>query len=412
MYKNLELQKYYKQKFLLTLILSLVILLATKIIVAAVIIEYPQNLPILKEFTRIIKTNKTHTEVNSKLFYSTSHSPHAYQWKALPLIAPQPQTNLNSPSKILLGKKLFNDKTLSVDYSISCATCHILTNNLQGSDGKKVAKGVDNRLGNRNTPTILNSAFQRVQFWDGREATLEQQALKPILNPIEMGMPNIDTVLERLKTSSKYLNFFADAFPENPVINSVNLAKALAAYQRTLITPNTPYDQFIKGDKNALTHQQLRGMLTFERIGCISCHSGPNFSQASVFSNLSPFRSFPVYLGSEFEKKHLLLDDLGKNNSKIIKRGVWRVPSLRNVSKTAPYFHNGSVESLHEAVRIMTVTQLGKTIVEDIRTEPVTKLWSPSSNRFLTKGSQLLSEKDVEDIVSFLESLTDLETDT
>lgn len=201
-----------------------------------------------------------------------------YQWKALPISVSAPKNNRMTEQKIALGRKLFHDTRLSIDNSISCATCHVLDKDKGGGDGQVVSTGVHGQKGKRNAPTVLNAAFQRVLFWDGRAATLEQQARGPILNPVEMGIPSVEMLVERLRRSVEYNRLFKQAFGRNQPINFENITRAIASYERTLITPGSPYDRFVKGDKEALTQAQVRGMALFETTGCVQCHSGPNFS--------------------------------------------------------------------------------------------------------------------------------------
>jgi len=300
----------------------------------------------------------------------------AYIWEALPETAPFPQDNPTTPEKIALGKQLFFDARLSADGSISCASCHEISVEKGGSDGLQHSIGIRKQKGDRNAPTVLNAAFQRVLFWDGRAHSLEEQAKGPLTNPIEMGMPSLEAVRKRVREIPEYKQAFQKAFAETPSITIDNIAKAIAAYERTLITPNSPYDRFVKGDSSALSEKQLRGMALFKSTGCILCHSGPNFSGASVFGDNSAYRFFPAVPNTEYESQYELSNDLGAaNNFTDSDRGVWRIPSLRNVSRTSPYFHNGSVDNLEEAVRIMARVQLNKKLSNKI-TDDKTIHWS------------------------------------
>jgi len=338
-------------------------------------------------------------------FNSNSLLPFPYRWEALPKSAPTPADNPQSAAKIALGKALFFDKRLSYDRTLSCASCHELSATKGGADGLASSIGIYDQQGSRNAPTVINAAFQRVLFWDGRAASLEEQALGPLINPIEMGMPDLVSVERRIRSLPKYADWFAKAFPLNPEINASNTAKAIAAYERTLITTDTAYDRFVRGDRNALSEKQQRGMALFVETGCPICHSGPNFSEASVFGVTNAYRAFPAISGSDYETKYQLTDDLGlANDLPTAKRGIWRVPSLRNVSRTAPYFHNGSVDTLEEAVRIMATVQLGKTISNREADDRLVQ-WSADGRYYTTTRNMALSDEEIGEIVAFLKAL-------
>ncbi|MEW8039464.1 MAG: cytochrome c peroxidase [Candidatus Thiodiazotropha endolucinida] len=328
-----------------------------------------------------------------------------YTWQALPTSAPYPEDNPPTAEKIKLGKKLFFDTRLSADGTLSCASCHILTDDKGGGDGRTASIGIDGKQGTRNAPTVFNAAFQKVLFWDGRASSLEDQAKGPLINPIEMGMPSLDHVVKTVRNIPEYQALFNITFPTRPSITIDTIAMAIASYERTLITPDSPYDRFIRGDSSALTEKQIRGMALFESTGCILCHSGPNFSAASLFSDDTPYRIFPSIPNTVYEKRHRLSDDLGaapKDNGS--DRGVWRIPSLRNVTRTGPYFHNGSVSSLEEAVRIMAHVQLNKAI-SNRDTDDRSIQWLNNNKRLRVENHQALSDTEVEEIVGFLESL-------
>ena len=300
-------------------------------------------------------------------------------FETLPDLPPIPKDNPQSPEKIELGKQLFFDPRLSADGTVSCNSCHNVMSS--GTDNRPVSVGVNAQKGGRSAPTVWNAAFLTTQFWDGRAATLEDQAKGPILNPIEMGMPNKEEVVKRIKAIPGYIVQFEKTFGGKDAVTYDNIAKAIASFERTLITSSSPFDRFIKGDKTALSRDAQEGMKLVEAVGCTGCHTGANFSgPASLSIGQGFFQKFPVYPGSNFEKKYNLVADLGlysvtkKNEDK----NRWRVPTWRNVAVTAPYFHNGSVKTLDEAVRVMAKTQLDKT----------------------------LKDQDVKNIVAFLNSLT------
>ena len=304
-------------------------------------------------------------------------SAQAYDWQALPDKAPAPANNPTTPEKVELGKMLFFDPRFSSTGTVSCFSCHNVMEG--GDDHRSTSVGVHGQLGGRNAPTVWNAAFHSTQFWDGRAASLEDQSKGPPANPIEMGMPDLQAALERLRAIPGYKPYFAKAFGPGDTVTIDNAAKAVAAYERTLITPNSPYDQYVKGDKQALTAQQVRGMETFASLGCVSCHSGPNFNGPTLPEGQGFFMKFPTFTDNDYVSKYKLMDDTGRMQvtNQEADAHMWRVPTLRNISYTAPYMHTGSVKSLDEAVRVMAKTQLDKD----------------------------LSDKQVKDIVAFLGSL-------
>ncbi len=324
-------------------------------------------------------------------------------WRALPDVAPAPFDNPTSPEKVALGRRLFLDPKLSLNGEIACASCHDL-DHAAGADARPVAVGVFGQKGQRNAPSVYNAAFQARLFWDGRAATLEEQALGPLVNAIEMGMPNPEAAAALLRADAGYRRAFADAFGADKPITPLAIAQAIAAFERTLITPDAPYDRFVRGDKSALNAAQKRGMDLFGRLGCVQCHSGPNFSGASL---LEPMRPYVMLMaaGSKAAERYNLALDKGKA-APDAKNGVWRIPSLRNVALTAPYFHNGSVDDLAEAVRLMAQIQLKAVIGAPAPAERATLLWSTSARAFERIENKVVSEQDVADLVAFLNALT------
>jgi cytochrome c peroxidase len=300
-------------------------------------------------------------------------------WQPLPEQAPIPADNPQTDAKILLGKTLYFDPRFSKEGVISCNSCHNLM--AGGDDNRPNSIGVHDARGGRGAPSVWNSAFYSAQFWDGRADTLEEQAKGPVVNPVEMGMDDLDEAMERVRQIPGYAPMFAAAFPEaeNP-LTADHAAKAVAAFERTLITPNSPYDQFAKGELNALTSQQVEGLKTFAELGCTSCHSGANFSGPTLPIGTAFLQKFPTYPGSVYEQQYQLTADTGRESvtGQEADRHLWRVPTLRNIALTAPYFHNGQVQTLPEAVRVMAKTQLNKE----------------------------LTDKQVDDIVAFLNGLT------
>lgn len=325
-------------------------------------------------------------------------------WEALPWAAPEPADNPTTPAKVRLGQRLFEDKLLSRDGTVACASCHDLGAGA-GAEPRAVSTGVGDQRGRRNAPTVYNAAFQARLFWDGRARSLEEQALGPLANPIEMGNDDLDALVRRLASDASYRDAFAQAFGALEPITKERIADAIAAFERTLVTPDAPYDRFVRGDASALTPQQLRGMALFESVGCINCHAGPAFSRASFLApehGRAAFRLFPVRK-TDLIAKYGLDQDHGLARGGEV--GIWRVPSLRNVALTAPYFHNGGVSDLTEAVRIMATVQLGRVIRDHGPAEPVIA-WDARQKRVTRFTPDTISETEIADIVAFLHALT------
>ncbi|WP_413203556.1 cytochrome-c peroxidase [Rhodospirillum sp. A1_3_36] len=363
-----------------------VLAFALKMIVLLILSTFPE-----RTITPLL-TKETVLPVNTD--FTTGRASH-HRWKALPLQAPYPPGDPPTEAKIALGARLFQEPRLSRDGSLTCASCHAIVAQA-GADGRRTALGIDKQRGSRNTPTVWNAAFQSRLFWDGRAKSLEDQALGPILNPIEMGMPSIETAADRLRADPTYRTAFSVAFGSNVPINGDSIARAIAAYERTLITPNTRYDQFIRGKTSALTEREKRGMWLFETVGCVQCHAGPNFSGASL---IGPYRPFaPLHaVGTEADRTYHLTADKGKN-------ALWRIPSLRNVALTAPYLHNGSVDTLEEAVRLMAKNQLGITLSGSAPTPA--PHWLTQAGTFASPHPRSLNDEDIHAIVAFLGSLS------
>ena len=286
------------------------------------------------------------------------------QWTALPDTAPAPADNPTSADKVELGKMLYFDPRLSSTGTVSCFSCHNVMEG--GDDHMTTSAGVHGLKGGRNAPTVWNAAFHSVQFWDGRAPSLEEQAKGPPVNPIEMGMPNLDAVIGRIRHIPGYKPYFEKAFGAGDVVTMDNAAKAIAAYERTLITPGSAYDKYAKGDKKALNAQQVRGMEAFASSGCMSCHQGPAFNGPALPQGTGFFMKFPTFPDSIYTVKYKLTDDPGRSSATKDPAdvGMWRVPTLRNLVSTAPYMHTGTVKTLPEAVRVMASTQLDKTLTD------------------------------------------------
>lgn len=285
-------------------------------------------------------------------------------WQSLPTVAPAPPDNPTTPAKTRLGKMLFFDPRMSSTGTVSCFSCHNIMEG--GDDHRPVSIGVEAQRGGRNAPTVFNAAFLSVQFWDGRAPTLEDQDKGPPANPIEMGMKGLTEVIFRIRLIPGYRPYFEQAFGSGDVVTMDNASKAIAAYERTLITPGSAYDRYVGGEHDALTAQQIRGMDTFAAVGCASCHQGPNFSGPPLPLGQGFFVKFPVYPRSPYVARYDLIKDPGRYQvtHNPADRNMWRVPGLRNLVYTAPYMHNGSVKSLPEAVRVMASAQLNRKLTE------------------------------------------------
>ncbi|MFY8190711.1 MAG: cytochrome-c peroxidase [Bacteroidia bacterium] len=290
-------------------------------------------------------------------------------FKPLPSVAANENNEL-SEAKIALGRILYSDTRLSKTGNNSCNSCHNL--NSFGVDNLAFSPGDEGKLGGRNSPSSFNAALHSVQFWDGRAKDVEEQAGMPIMNPVEMAIPNEAFLVNRLEKIPMYQEKFKIAFPkdEKPLTYK-NIAHAIAAFERTLITPSR-FDKYLSGDATALSDAEKVGLQSFMNNGCTACHSGSTLggTQLMKFGLINDYH--PLTKSSNGDNG---LMDLTKKESD---KDIFKVPSLRNVAKTHPYFHDGSVKNLDEAVKIMAKTQLNKE----------------------------LSETETKHIVAFLEALT------
>jgi cytochrome c peroxidase len=271
--------------------------------------------------------------------------------KMPPVLAGNPAT----AEKVALGKMLYFDPRLSISHNISCSTCHII--GLGGADGRPTSIGHNWQKGARNAPTVLNAVFNKAQFWDGRAADLEQQAGGPIVNPVEMGMTKRQAVAQ-LKGIPGYADAFKKAFPaEDDPIRYDNIGKAIAVFEATLITPDAAFDRWLEGDDKALTADQKRGLKIFVEKGCSNCHNGINVGGGG-------YASFGVVQKPGWE--FLPPDDRGRFEvtKTVSDEYVFKIPSLRNVELTAPYFHSGQAWDLKQAVAVMGESQLGQKLTE------------------------------------------------
>jgi cytochrome c peroxidase len=300
----------------------------------------------------------------------------ANAWDALPKTAPAPADNPSSAAKIELGKMLYFDPRFSSTGTVSCFSCHNVMEG--GDDHRPTSIGVHGDKGGRNAPTVWNAAFHSVQFWDGRAATLEDQAKGPVVNPVEMGMASLTAAIDRIRAIPGYKPYFDAAFGKGDSVTMDNAAKAIATYERTLITPDSAYDRYVSGDAKAMSVSAVRGMKLFESAGCTSCHSGAAFNGPSLPAGTGFFMKFPTHPDAALVRQYDLESDQGRFvvTGNDADRHMWRVPTLRNLVYTAPYFHNGAVKTLPDAVRVMAKLQLDKNLTADEVTDMVAFLES------------------------------------
>jgi len=267
-------------------------------------------------------------------------------------ISPIPEPPVQDGRKVALGKKLFHDPILSGDGLISCATCHPL--NRGGVDGLVVSVGIQGQKGQVNAPTVYNSGLFFAQFWDGRAESLEEQALGPVSNPIEMGA-SWPKVVRRLKNNTHYQDAFTELYPDQ--VTQENVVDAIAAFERSLMTVDGRFDRYLKGEKAAISQTEKQGYHLFKAYGCSSCHQG-----AAVGGNM--FQKMGIAKEFFENRKRLTKADLGRFNvtGDEFNKHEFKVPSLRNVALTGPYLHDGSVKTLEKMVAVMGVYQLGQEI--------------------------------------------------
>jgi cytochrome c peroxidase len=306
------------------------------------------------------KPRKSAESKSKKGAYQTAKK-HLDQFEPLPN-AFKTEENPLTEDKIDLGRKLYYDKRLSKTQTVSCNSCHNLKEyGIDTRSGKKdnrkiaqTSEGIKNHFGPRNSPTVYNAAGQFRQFWDGRKADVEAQAKGPILNPVEMGMPEPDYVMKVVESIPGYRKAFEEAFPKSDTpVKIDNLAKAIGAFERKLVTP-APWDKFLEGDKNALTNKQIKGFNTFVSVGCTSCHTG-TLVGGQMYQKLGLVKPWP-------NQKDKGRYKVTKNESDKMR---FKVPILRNITETAPYFHDGSVYELDKAVSMMAKYQLGKDLSDN-----------------------------------------------
>lgn len=254
-------------------------------------------------------------------------------------------------AKVDLGRMLYYDTRLSKNRSVSCNTCHALDS--FGDDGLATSEGINAQFGGRSAPSVYNAAIHIAQFWDGRAKDVEEQAVGPITNPIEMGMPDADYVLKVLQSIPGYVDAFGKAFPDQdePMTYS-NIGNAIGAFERKLLTP-APFDDYLNGDGKALTDDQKVGLNLFMTKGCTTCHNGMGVG-GHMYQKLGLVKEWPTKDLGRFEHTKSEAD-----------KYFFKVPSLRNITETGPYLHDGSVKSLEEIVSKMGEYQLGMTLNDE-----------------------------------------------
>ncbi|MCK6186486.1 cytochrome c peroxidase [Pseudomonas sp. EYE_354] len=265
-------------------------------------------------------------------------------------LKPLPAVPALDAAKVELGRKLFNEPRLSANNTLSCASCHRLATG--GADDKPFSLGVDGKPVQINTPSVFNASLNFKQFWDGRVETLEKQIEQVVISPVEMGS-DWHTVVQNLTDLPLYQRAFSEAYPDG--VTAANVQNALATYERTLLTPNSRFDQYLSGNTDILTIQEKYGYQRFKDYGCIACHQGINIG-GNMFQKFGVMGDYFKARGNEVESdlgRYLLTKDEDD-------RHVFKVPSLRNVAVTAPYFHDASAKTLAEAVDVMFKYQLGR----------------------------------------------------
>ena len=301
--------------------------------------------------------------------------PSLQKW-LLPDVAPAPADNAITTNRIELGKKLFFDPRLSGDKNMSCATCH--SPMFGWSDGLPTARGNKSMVLGRASPVVVNTGFNNIQMWDGRKATLEDQAIGPMRAHVEMNI-DVPELLNFLSANKEYADHFEKAYP-NQGVTEDTLTKAIATFERTIVSNNSPFDKWVKGDKNALTKQEINGFKVFmdsKKGNCVVCHEAPNFTD-NGFHNLGL---------ASFGKEN---PDMGRYSERPLglMKGAFKTPTMRDISLSAPYFHDGSANTLREVVKHYQSGGIVKTNL---------------SPNFV---AAMLTEQEVNDLIAFMESLT------
>lgn len=294
---------------------------------------------------------------------------------SLDFISPIPSNAEVDQARAALGERMFNDNRISLDGTINCATCHVLENGGADHADERVSEGIDGLKGGVNAPTVYNAAFYVRQFWNGRAADLREQAEGPATNPVEMGDQTWDQIVERLAEDKELVKEFVALYPGQG-LTGYTVTNAIAEFEKTLITPDSRFDQYLKGDLQALTEEELQGYQAFKKNACATCHTGVAMGGLS-FEKLGIYGDYFGDRPSEIEYNS---DDDGLKGFSGNDADLWKykVPTLRNIALTAPYFHDGQYQTMEEAVRAMAKYELGKD----------------------------LSDKEVKSIVAFMCTLT------
>ena len=266
-------------------------------------------------------------------------------------IQPIPPPPLLDPARVALGRRLFSDTALSRNRAVSCTSCHDLR--AGGADARGRGIGFDGQVTPLNVPTVFNAALNFRQFWNGRAASLQAQVEEVVSSPTEMGGMWPD-VVDRVSADPRYRRGFAGAYPDG--VTRHNVADAIATFERTLLTPNSRFDRYLEGEASALSDEERRGYEAFKRFGCVSCHQGANVG-GNMFQKFGVMRDYLRERGGESPS------DLGRFQvtGQEADRQVFKVPSLRNLALTGPYFHDGSARTLGDAIDVMFKYQLGRT---------------------------------------------------
>ena len=279
----------------------------------------------------------------------------AMEW-ANETIRPIPDSLAVDSRKVELGKLLFHDGRLSLDNTISCASCHNLETG--GVDNKQYSEGVGGQFGGVNAPTVFNAYFNFVQFWDGRAATLADQAAGPPLNPVEMASESFEQICAKLQADENMVKMFAEIYPDG--ITEANITNAIQEFEMTLLTPNSPFDRYLKGDNDALSAEEIEGYDLFKENGCATCHAGETLG-GKTYEYMGRFDNY-------FEKRGLEMTEEDNGRFKQTKdeydRHCFKVPGLRNLALTAPYFHDGTMKTIEEAVQAMAHYECGVDLTE------------------------------------------------
>ena len=276
-------------------------------------------------------------------------------------VCPIPESVEFDNAKAELGERLFNDGRISLDGTITCATCHVLEDGGADHADERVSEGINGLTGGVNAPTVYNSEFNVRQFWNGRAADLREQAEGPATNPVEMGAQSWDQICERLSKDKALVKEFEALYPEEG-LTRMTVTDAIAEFERTLITPNSRFDKYLKGDKDAITPEELLGYEKFKENACATCHTGAilggrSFEYLDIYGDYFSDRTDEIAYNSDD-------DGLKGYTGKVEDLHKFKVPGLRNISLTAPYFHDGTFQTLEDAVKAMAKYELGKDLTD------------------------------------------------